>query len=247
MFITPMTADTVNDNFAANSTNYPALKIHIPFNEITGGTFLTDSIAGMVIPVDAATSLTRSANGGVTGIITGLASTTGTMPAPGSNSVLQIHAFRGVASTGTQLTVGATTTNGKGFRTSFNATNTGTVNNGGTAVNIVSTSAAAIDNTLDIVVAISLVFGSATGLVFYSYDGTTYISETPVSIATIASMPAIDNLFTMGTSGQNKLLSTYYFATLPSAAEIKAALAYTHYTVHTANKRTPYPGFRGRV
>ena len=57
MFITPMTADTVNDNFAANSTNYPALKIHIPFNEITGGTFLTDSIVGMVVPVDAATSI----------------------------------------------------------------------------------------------------------------------------------------------------------------------------------------------
>ena len=234
------------------AANYPALKSHFKFlpTDVGKATFADSIAGGPVVATD--TGITQDTNS--PGLYVGLnalkAPNSGAWPVPGAKSVLMIVAGAPTA-TGSGVIVGSVNASGNGLKVSGNTSPVPQVNNGGTAISGTAQIVGSVAPNKNLVIADSFVWGDANGFVGYDLlengvgGALTYTQRAAVSLATIASLPAIDALINIQAAMPIATLQLWYFTTLPSAAMIKAAVAWTHYNVFTLLRRDPYPGFKG--
>ena len=240
--------------FAATTANYPALKYFWKFDSTAAA--LTDVIGGMI--VNGAGNLANTDNGDGT-LTLGEAKnviSSGAWTAPGTKSVLMLSVAKPNANQGTIL-VGSITTGG--FRNAAAAdTSNGIVcDQVPTAINVPTSGAGSgLAGTASQIQARVAAYdlGSATGGKSWDYDGTTWTDRTgaPVDLSTITTITSVAAAVSLGsTTTRPALAQIWYFTTLPSAAEIKAATIWTMAMITNSPTGTPqklvYPGFKGLV
>lgn len=236
MIITPYSGLTI----ANTAANFPALKTLFPCTESAGATTMTDTVGGLVVRNSSNAAITGVADGCLT--LGGAYSTivSGVVPSPGTkNTVLVLIAKSGVSASG--VNIGTSTTNG--FKITPTASGTPQVASGSVAV---SGSLGLAGTGLAIHgYALSITWGSATGLASYDYDGTTYTARATADISTIASLNTIDQAISIGQSSFPALIAIFHFAgAVP--ADIKNMLCWTRDNVaKNPTKKSVYPGWAG--
>lgn len=246
-----------------NSINFPALKHFFPCNEATNAVTLVDSIGGLNVQDFTLTAIINNGDGTLD-VSAGAFSTiiSGTVANPGSKNVLLIWGgkptaaaganinFGSIATPGTTCGVLSTAQTGTGGKISADGSVTLTVTNAtklaGTGAQLQTRALSCIWHT-----------ASVTGVMQeYDYDGTTCNARS----STIASGTASDSLTGMSTHAMNQGVSItagsypgfvqmWHFTTMPTAIEIQAALAWTHYYafVDSGHRKLAYPAWAGRT
>ena len=209
---------------------------------------LTDAFGNIVVSSAAATERNNNADGTISFDATIGTIDSGAWIAPGTKKILMLWSGK-PASSNANIIIGSTgAASSRGFRSSANSTGTTTpaaVGDGAAAV-VVGTAGLGGTGAQLQARALAITWNNATGIAPYDWDGTTWTARAAAGDLTVGPHTGIvtmDAAVAIGPAVRPAFIQIFHLTTLPSDAEIKAALLWTHYYATTSpyNKYI-YPG-----